>query len=47
MKPGSQSGTYTNFVKFQLQSMSSKIDGAFEIQQYMFFVFILPTPTLT
>ena len=37
---------YTNFAKFQLQSMSSKIEGAFEkTNKQCFFIFILPNLT--
>ena len=37
---------YTNFAKIRLQSMSSKIEQAFEKRTKYVFVFILPTPTL-
>ena len=37
---------YTNFVQFQLQSMSSKIERAFEKTTKYVFVFILPTSSL-
>ena len=38
---------HTNFVRFRLQNMSSKIEQAFENMTKYVFVFILPTPTLT
>ena len=37
---------YTNFVKFRLQSISSKIERAFKKMTKLVFVFILPTQTL-
>ena len=37
---------FPNFVKFRLQSMSSKIERAFEKRTKNVFVFILPIPTL-
>ena len=39
--------SYTNFVKFRLQSMSLKIERAFEKMTKNVFAFILATPTLT
>ena len=36
---------YTNFAKFQLQSMSFKIKGTFEKRTNNVFIFILPNPT--
>ena len=38
---------YTNFAKFRLQNMSSKIERAFEKMTKYVFVFILPSPTFT